>query len=247
MHSQFVLLTELQHIDDQLQALRKEQQALPAMLQEAQQTCDTMQQQLTVLQTEIEQSERQQRSLDREIETSQGALAKTQAKLHEVKTNKEYTALLAEIATGKTRIAALEDQLLQILEFLDQQHESLQRHEQDIHLAAEHLAGRRLAMQKAETTLLQRLARLDEKRQHTIADLDTTLVNTYEKLATQYGGRAVAHLQDGVCDGCHLKVQPQLISQIRMQETLLTCPHCRLMLLWPVAEPHDDTYEKNRV
>ena len=234
MRSQFVLLTELQHIDDQLHALRKEQQALPAMLQEAQQACDTMQQQLAAVQTTIEQSERQQRTLDRELETSQGALAKTQAKLHEVKTNKEYTALLAEIAAGKTQIAALEDQLLHVLELLDQQHASLRSHKRDIHAAAERLAGRRLEMQQAEAALTQRLTCLSEKRQSTIAALDTKLISTYEKLAAQYGGRAVVHLQDSVCGGCHLKVQPQLISEIRMQEILFTCPHCRLMLLWPV-------------
>jgi predicted nucleic acid-binding Zn-ribbon protein len=53
-------------------------------------------------------------------------------------------------------------------------------------------------------------------------------------VAAQHGGRVVAQLQDGVCSGCHLKVQPQLISEIRLQTQLFTCPHCRLMLLWPV-------------
>lgn len=233
MHSQFVLLTELQHIDDQLRELRKEQQALPVMLQGAQQTCDAIQQHLAATHTAIEQSERQQRTLDRELEASQGALAKTQAKLHEVKTNKEYTALLAEIAAGKAQIATLEDQLLHVLEFFDQQHESLRSHERDIHVAEECLAVCRLEMQKAEVTLTQRLERLGDKRQSTIAALDTQLLTTYEKLASQYGGRAVVYLQDSVCSGCHLKVQPQLISEIRMQKTLFTCPHCRLLLLWP--------------
>jgi len=59
------------------------------------------------------------------------------------------------------------------------------------------------------------------------------LLEVYEKLAAQNDGSVVVHLKDGVCGGCHLKVQPQLVSEIRLQESLHTCPHCRLILLWP--------------
>jgi uncharacterized protein len=72
-----------------------------------------------------------------------------------------------------------------------------------------------------------------EQRQETVAAIDVKLYEQYQKVASQHGGRVIAQLQEGVCSGCHLKLPPQLISEIRLQTQLFTCPHCRLILLWP--------------
>jgi predicted nucleic acid-binding Zn-ribbon protein len=56
----------------------------------------------------------------------------------------------------------------------------------------------------------------------------------YQRLAGVRGGQSVVHVQNGTCGGCYLKVQPQLVSEIRRQDKLVTCPHCQRMLLWPV-------------
>src|SRR5919199_756979 len=73
---------------------------------------------------------RQQRTLERELGSHQDALRKTQSKAHEVKTNKEYSAILAEIALGKQRLEALEDQLLALMEATDQQRQASRVQEQ---------------------------------------------------------------------------------------------------------------------
>jgi predicted nucleic acid-binding Zn-ribbon protein len=72
-----------------------------------------------------------------------------------------------------------------------------------------------------------------EQRQQTAAGLEAKHYEQYQKVATQHSGRGVAQRQEGVCSGCHLKVPPQMISEIRLQTQLFNCPHCRLILLWP--------------
>ena len=103
MRDQFRFLLELQHVDDRLRALATEEQKLPQRLQGYEVACTVAQQQLTQQQAAIEQSERQQRTLERELVGHQDGLRKTQSKAHEVKTNKEYSAILTEIALGKQR------------------------------------------------------------------------------------------------------------------------------------------------
>jgi predicted nucleic acid-binding Zn-ribbon protein len=233
VRSQFLLLVELQQLDDGLRALDLEQKKLPQQLQRYEAVCHEARQQLTQLHTEIEQSVRQQRTLERELDSHQATLSKIQGKLHEIKTNKEYSAVLAEIATWKQRIEGLEDHLLQLMELTDQQRQARQLQEQRVQAAEQDLNTRGLQVQQAQAGLAQRLAVDYDKRQQTTVHIEGKLYETYEKLAAQHGGRAVAQLHDGVCGGCHLKVPPQLVSQIRMQEQLFHCPHCQLMLLWP--------------
>jgi hypothetical protein len=220
-------------VDDRLRTLATEEQKLPQRLQGYEAACTAARQQLAQQQAAIEQSERQQRTLERELAGYQDALRKTQSKAHEVKTNKEYSAILAEIALGKQRLEALEDQLLALMEATDQQRQASRVQEQRVQTALQEFVEQQQQIQREQTLLQRDIVAEQERRQHTITSLDAKLYEQYQKVAAQHGGRVVAQLQDGVCNGCHLKVQPQLISEIRLQTQLFTCPHCRLMLLWP--------------
>jgi hypothetical protein len=234
VREQFVRLVALQQLDDHLRGLERERYSLPQRLQEPERAYQASQQEAAHLQATIEQSERQQRALERELDSFQAAVAKTQVKLRDVKTNKEYSAILTEIATSKENLASLEDQLLHLMEDVDQQRLAFQEQKRRVQEAERAVQQCQRELQAASEGLAQDIAAEQEKRQQTLAQLDAKLAETYEKLAMQNAGRVVAQLHDGVCGACHLKVQPQLVSEIRLQEALFTCPHCRLLLLWPV-------------
>lgn len=234
MQDQFLLLIALQQLDDRLRTLGIEQKKLPQQLQPYEQACVTVRGQLSVVQSAIDQAERQRRTLERELDRDQAQLVKTQSKLHEVKTNKEYSAVLAEIAMGRQRIDTLEDQVLELMEQTEQNRRSLQMHEEHVQQALHELEIQRHKIEQAKQVLAQQITDGDQERQQLAARLDTKLYALYQRLVAQRGGLAVVQLYEGTCGGCHLKIQPQLVSEIRRQEMLITCPHCQRMLLWPV-------------
>ena len=234
MSGQFRLLIELQHLDDRLRALRAEQHDLPQILQPYEQACATAREELARLHATIEDAERQRRTLERELDSLQTQLAKTQSKLRDVKTNKEYSAVLAEIDAGKQHIAALEDQVLDLMEMTEQQRQAHQAQEQHVREAGQKLTEQEKHVQQTHAGLAQRITAEEAMRQDLVADLDDNFYAIYQRRAAQRGGQAVVQVQDGTCNGCHLKIQPQLVSEIRQQEKLTTCPHCQRILLWPV-------------
>lgn len=239
MYEQFRLLLELQQVDDRIRALEAEQNSLPERLQRYEAACSEARTVLGQCQTAIEQSERQQRVLERDVVTQQEAIRKTQSKAHDVKTNKEYSAILAEIELGKQRLTAIEDQLLGFMETTEQQRQAQKTQEQHVQAAAQELAVQRQQLQQAHELLQRDLTGKRTRRQQTVARLDTPLYTQYQRVASQHGGRAVTQLQDGVCGACYLKIPPQLSSEIRMQNKLFTCPHCRVLLLWPIEKLQD--------
>jgi predicted nucleic acid-binding Zn-ribbon protein len=233
MDNQFVLLMELQRLDKQLRTLYAEQQYLPQRLQPYETLYTATQQSLMHLQEDSVRSERQRRALERELDDLQTHLRKTQSKLHEVKTNKEYSAVLAEIDTGKQRIAALEDQVLDLMELTEQHRYNYREQEQRLAEAKHELEDQNQRVQQDQQALSERITVEEAKRQRLIGDLDAQLYAMYQRLAALRDGQAVVYVQEGTCGGCYLKVQPQLISEIRRQDKLITCPHCQRMLLWP--------------
>jgi len=220
-------------MDDRLRTLALEKQHLPQRLQVYEAACTAARQQLVQQQAAIEQSERQQRAYERELMSHQEVLRKTQSKAYDVKTNKEYSAILAEIDVGKQRLEALEDQLLALMEATDQQRQAYRVQAQQEQTALQELAVQTRHLDQEQETLRRAMVAAQEQRQATVAAMDAKLYEQYQKVATQHGGRVIAQLQEGVCSGCHLKLPPQLVSEIRLQTQLFTCPHCRLILLWP--------------
>ncbi len=233
MRGQLALLTALQKLDDRLRSLRREQQALPLQLEASEHAHHEACEELKSVQVEIDRNERRQHDLDLELQSTQDSLHKIQRKLREVKTNKEYSAVLAEIDTGKRQMGCMEDQLLQLMEQAEQKRQAKRLQEQRVQAAHDVLQEQRHAVKQALEVLNQEILAEREKRHQTAVGLDAELLEIYERLADQNDGSVVVHLNDGVCGGCHLKVQPQLVSEIRLQESLNTCPHCRLILLWP--------------
>ena len=233
MRDQFRLLLALQQMDDRLRTLALEKQHLPQRLQVYEAACTAARQQLVQQQAAIEQSERQQRAYERELASHQEVLRKTQSKAYDVKTNKEYSAILAEIDVGKQRLEALEDQLLALMEATDQQRQAYRAQEKQEQAALQELAMQTRRLDQEQETLSHAMVAAQEQRQETVAAIDAKLYEQYQKVASQHGGRVIAQLQEGVCSGCHLKLPPQLVSEIRLQTQVFTCPHCRLILLWP--------------
>ena len=233
VRSQFLILVELQRLDDRLHALQVKQHNLPQQLGSYELACTEARQELSRLQDDIEHSERQRRTLERDLDSSQVQLAKTQSKLREVKTNKEYSAVLAEIDTAKQGIAALEDQVLDLMEATEQHRQEHQMQEQRAQKAMQELTEQERHVKQEHVAFAQKISTEEVQRQQLVAALDTKLYATYQRLATQRNGQAVAQVRDETCGGCHLKVQPQLVSEIRQQDKLTTCPHCQRILLWP--------------
>lgn len=233
MQDQFALLATLQQLDNRLEVLQAEVKALPKQLQAYDAACAEARQALLVIADDMERDEHQRRSLERELDSSQAQLVKTQIKLREVKTNKEYRAVLAEIDTGKGHIAALEDRILELMEAVESQHQRHQQQAYQVQVAEQELAQQAARVRQAQAVLAEQVTAEEEARQRLVADVARDLYARYQQLRSMRDRQAVVFVQEGACSGCHLKVRPQLISEVRQQDKLITCPHCQRILLWP--------------
>ena len=233
MRDQLPLLVRLQQLDNRIRILTDEQQQLPQQLQPYEVAGCEAREALAVLQGDLEQAERQRRALERDLDGDQARQARTQGRLHAIKTNKEYSAVLAEIEMGKQRISALEDQVLDLMEFAEQQRQASQEYDRRVQEAVKTLEEQSNKIEQTSQALAQQITTNEAERQRIVVQLDADLYATYQKIIAQRDGLAVVQIYDDTCGGCHLMVRPQLLSDIRRQETLVQCPHCQRVLLWP--------------
>ncbi len=232
MRDQLLLLADVQLLDNRLQSLRGQVALLPQQLHTYEQACTQAREELAVNQSVTEDAEQKRRALERELVDDQDRLVKTQHRLHDVKTNKEYSAVLAEIDTGKQRITEVEDRILDLMEAMEQHRQAHQVHEQKVQKSSRELDEQVKEVEAAQNALTQEIEGLETERQELFAQVDTSMSAAYEKASSRNAGVGVVRIKDGNCGGCYLRIQPQLVSEARKQEMVVTCPHCLRILLW---------------
>jgi len=78
------------------------------------------------------------------------------------------------------------------------------------------------------------VAQKKERNELLIQSCDKAILGHYQKLIQKGNGLAVVSVVDGICQGCHLNIPPQLYNEVLKQKELITCPFCH-RILYPLA------------
>ena len=83
-----------------------------------------------------------------------------------------------------------------------------------------------------EENFKKELAALQQGRAELASAVDESARNRYERLLKGKGDNVVVGVQHGVCGGCHMKLQQQLIVSCQAQKEIVTCSSCGRILYY---------------
>ena len=112
-------LVALQKLDNGVKDLKNSLGIIPKQIADAQKELESKKSRLTRLQDEIKDLQKQRNQCEQDVKAQNDHMIKIQQKLPSVKTNKEYTAILAEVEAVKVSIGEIEEKELGIMETLD--------------------------------------------------------------------------------------------------------------------------------
>lgn len=169
-----------------------------------------------------------------------------QQKLMQVSNPREYSAVLNEIDAAKGQIASTEEKLLEI----DTQLEELagpaaEADERIAAVRASHDAERQ-EMEAARSQDGIRLRELDSRREALKAVLPRDFLARFDTIFAARGGVAVARIEGNACGACHVRLRPQIITNVRRGDDLSYCESCRRILYIGDAEPGADESHAER-
>jgi uncharacterized protein len=181
---------------------------------------------------DLETLDRQRRRLESAIAEEQSNLQKAQRKSLEVKTNKEYSAMVAEIEAFKQKISGHEDAVLHIMELSELRKQELQDLDRRVKEAEQTLAEAQRRNESELAVLQDTLAGRRQTRDAAMQQLERPVLDLYTRLLNSRKGLAVVGIKNGTCQGCFLALPPQLIQEVRRNDRVLTCSHCQRILHW---------------
>jgi predicted nucleic acid-binding Zn-ribbon protein len=109
-------LQELQVLDSRVAGFERKLEAIPGRIQAIRDGLQQAKGAVDAIRTRLDGARKDMRTKEKELEYQGAQRKKLEAKLYEVKTNKEYSAALAEIEGAKVEKNRLEEEILGLME-----------------------------------------------------------------------------------------------------------------------------------
>ena len=231
-------LIRLQQLDSEIESARRRiaeipavQEALAARLEQANAAVAAAKQRLAASLTE-------RKAIENEVAAIQARLSKYKGQLLELKTNKEYTTMLHEIATAESAIRSHEDRVLERMEEAEIISGEVKAAEAELKTQQAGIATERKALEAEAATLQGAADQKSAARGEAAKALSPTALKLFEYVSKQRKGLAVAEARDGSCTLCHVRMRPQVYNDVRRGESLIQCESCnRILYFVPLSAP----------
>jgi uncharacterized protein len=225
-------LIRLQELCLAIEEQAKTLSAVPLRMQELEQTLARQRADVAKARDELAELQKDRRKLEGDLQALESRISKYQTQLMEVKTNKEYTAMLHEIETVKEERGRLETSILQSMDAAEGVEAGIRLKESTLAEEQRRVADGIARIQAEERESQEKKASLEKDREGVEAELPADLVSEFTRVARMRGGVSVARVQDGLCQGCSVRIQPRIVQLIRRNEGILRCDSCKRFLYY---------------
>jgi predicted nucleic acid-binding Zn-ribbon protein len=222
----------LQAIDRELQELEQSLSSVAGHVEQLRQEIDVQQAELDHLLAEDQQGAVNRRQLERELAEGEARIRTKRMRLNQVRNDKELQALAHEVETQKETNQRLEAELLAAMEAADPRTPRIKELGEAVGKKRTELtaAEKEIASQVEDLKVSIRKQKLE--RDQMAGNLDVALLSRYEMIFSRRNGLAVAEAKGGTCQGCRMRLPPQLYNEIQRHSQVHFCPNCQRILYY---------------
>jgi predicted nucleic acid-binding Zn-ribbon protein len=232
LRKQLELLWEIQNIDLELKSIREERDRYPQEIKKLDEKQKIEKEKIQKEKEKIESLEKTRRQKEGHLNLEQEKIKRTEGRMFEVKTNKEYKALLSEIDAIKEANNRMEEEVLQVLEEIDELKKDLSKREKEAGVTVEKIETERKKLQEKMVHDDQAWNEQMERREVLIQQIDPKLFKLYNTLREKRQEMGVVSVKNETCQGCFVNVPPQMFIEVQKNNTLIRCPNCNRILYW---------------
>ena len=232
LREKMMCLIRLQECDVKIRNVRAAIGERPKKLEEFRKKLLVVEEQFDKGSLQFEECNREKRQIEQDIDDIENRLKKSQTKLSNIGSNKEYTAALKEISDLEKDKALHEDKALDLMEL----REDLKATYDDCRKMAEESKNQFLSDQrkisKEVVKLEQKLKNLEKEKTKFREAVDRNLLKQYDFLKMHKGAVVVSPVTEGICKMCNIGIPPQQFNELIRGDSVMNCPNCKRIIYW---------------
>jgi hypothetical protein len=164
-----------------------------------------------------------------DLRSSENKIIDLRNKLNACSSNKEYQALLDQIAAAEMANSVLSDEILEALEQIDGLDAKVAAADGELKTAAAELAKLKQEVAGAAESIRADIARLEADLKTAEKSLPPELKADYDRVVNARGEDALAAVEDATCGGCYQQITANMQNELAMCRAVF-CRTCGRLL-----------------
>ena len=229
-------LVRLHHAEADLKRTESDLAEIPGLRQEVEDRLARDRSHLDAARAALAGSQKARKEHEGSVADLKAKLSKYKGQLMEVKTNKEYTAVLHEIDGVEREIKARDDLTFGEMVKEEALAQEVKREEADFKAVEADAKKEKAELDARAASLGVEAERLRKDRDAVAASVPEGALALYARVAKQRGTGA-AEARDGVCQACHVRMRLQIWVEVKRNEQLFQCESCSRVLYYEPPPP----------
>jgi uncharacterized protein len=230
LREEIARLMSLQTIDRELNELEESLTSIAGRVEELRRESEEHQAELSRLVEEEQRSSVTRRAFEKELAEGEARIRNKRMRLNQVRNDKEMQALAHEVDALKENNQRLEAEVLALMEGAEPRGARIAELTE---LAAR--KGEELRAAESEIASQVEDLKISISKQRVDRDLmaqgiEAALLQRYQMIFSRRAGLAVAEAKSGTCQGCRMRLPPQLYNELQKHLQIHFCPNCQRIL-----------------
>jgi len=226
------ILLEIQSVDIRLDEIKKEKRRIPVGMEKLEKDFNLLKATTERDQMALKELKDYMKKTENELEETEIKLKKSMLRLNDVKSNKEYQAILKEIKEIKEINSEKEEKVIKWMEDIEIQEKEFaesnikwEKYEKEYKRKENEFINKKKELDQEGQQLNDERIKLSDK-------VDKDLLKRYNRLRLNLKNEVVVRVRDSVCYGCHLGIPPQQYNDLIKTNSMQSCPNCNRIIYW---------------
>ena len=233
MKAELQQLVALQNLDTSIRKLEKELEAIPERRAEIENEFDQRAFEIRALENRRDEAKVNRARLENEVVEQKGRAERAERNLMSSKKQDEYTAAIREADAARKQISALETQILELMETLEQAEAALRDRAEEISSLNSDREARLKAFDEETRAQSAQLVTARAERDQLFSNLPKAMSGLYARISARIrDGVAVAEARNSSCTACFMTLRPQVMAEVRRGAEVIICDNCSRILYY---------------
>jgi uncharacterized protein len=232
LREEITRLMSLQVIDRQLQELEQSLSSIAGRVEQLRGQTEQNQTELTRITEDDKQVALNRKKTEKELAEGEARIRNKRMRLNLVRNDKELQALAHEVDSLKDNNQRLEAEALALMEGQEARTNRIDELTKTVAAGKTELAAAEKEIAGQVEELRASIAKKRIEREKISAEIPANLLQRYDMIFSRRAGLAVANSKGGTCQGCRMRLPPQLFNEIQKHLQIHFCPNCQRILYY---------------
>ncbi len=233
MDTEFDRLIQLQKLDAEIKNTSLFLENIPRQIEDINRNKEESLQIITQAKEKMAQNQKKRRDLEAEVKDMKVKISKYNLQLNDVKTNIEYKSLLKEIEEAQKNVNEIEDEIINEMLVADEIEEEIKVATQKYNEVEKEFLKEKEILEQQQRESEAKKNELIHEKEELMTKIPTDQAGLYLKIFKSKNGIALSPITGEFCSLCHMRIRPQVLNELKGNETIILCENCGRILYFP--------------